>query len=428
MALRPRLPPLLSPVEITKDDEVLIYHPAVGRPLFIFPAYSDEVDLNDSLKTVSGVCCSLVLDSCRIITNYAASNQDDFLATDREGKISIDGVQPLTTGVYYYFLGPPNVAANCNYPVVKDFSAFRFPAQLPRHWYDARATARHTSVQIVSASNMSNHVVWRDKYCALSTGQSFIQCAHLVPKSEEAWYDANEMFVHAFPNMQSGINALANGISLRDDLHRCFDSYAFVFYPVDRDGFMAYFVGEAGYPDYTESFHRRLATIHPSVAVEFLYARFAYTVVNLLHYHGLLFDAVEDNERVKEVAAKLSSNREVRRTKPSGGNEEESDKGSSSASHSSVQSSPQMSYAGGDERWRDTLSRRLPDIAALEEVEYPPDTTVACHMETPHMLRLMSKYMRENPQVWQTSSTPADATRDDVEGYYARLMTRPSSA
>ena len=65
-------------------------------------------------------------------------------------------------------------------------------------------------------------------------------------------------------------------------------------------------------------------------------------------------------------------------------------------------------------------------LATLEEVEHSPET-VACHTETPHMLRLMSKYMRENPQVWQTSTTFEGAARHDVEGFYADWITRPSS-
>ena len=41
------------------------------------------------------------------------------------------------------------------------------------------------------------------------------------------------------------------------------------------------------------------------------------------------------------------------------------------------------------------------------------------------MLRLRSAYIKANPQVWQTSATDADATREDVEGFYADWLTRP---
>ena len=63
--------------------------------------------------------------------------------------------------------------------------------------------------------------------------------------------------------------------------------------------------------------------------------------------------------------------------------------------------------------------------ADLPEVEHPPDTFTGSHAETPHMLRLRSAYIQANPQVWRTSETDADATREDVEGFYADWLTRP---
>ena len=60
----------------------------------------------------------------------------------------------------------------------------------------------------------------------------------------------------------------------------------------------------------------------------------------------------------------------------------------------------------------------LVHTAALEEVEDPPET-VACHTETPHMLRLRSSYIKENSQVRQTPTTLKGATRDDEGRYVA---------
>ena len=127
MAPRQAFLPITPPVEITRGKLVLINHPGFGHPLFCLPAYSGEADpsIQDRSTTVFGVCYQLALDSCRVITNHAANNEDDFLARDVEGKIPIpiDDVRPLTPGDYYYFLGPPNISTNCNYPIVKDFSA-----------------------------------------------------------------------------------------------------------------------------------------------------------------------------------------------------------------------------------------------------------------------------------------------------------------
>ncbi|KAI1784573.1 hypothetical protein LXA43DRAFT_208138 [Ganoderma leucocontextum] len=433
MAPRQACLPPFKPLklEVVRRAQVIINHPVVGYSLFSFPAYSGEPDPNDASKTVFGVYHPLALESCRVITNHAAKNHDDFLAKDREGTIPVHrDVTTLTPGDYYYFFGPSKEAANCNYPIIKEFSALRFPSRIPDHWYHTRETARYAVVERVSSSNMSNHVASRDKHCALTKYQSFNQCAHLVPKAADAWFDANKMYLYSYDNMAAGVDTHTNGIALRDDVRRCFDSNAFVFYPAgDGDAFMAYFVDTGGYPDYTEQFHRRPATIHPSVAVEFLYARFAYTVIKLNRLSAV-FDSVPDNAEVKVIAEKRSlekgSHNGMSETsedsRESGGNEE-SDRESSSGSNQSTQPPPQESYADGDERWKQLLFSRLPEIATLEEVEHPPDT-VACHTETPHILRLTSKYMKENPQVWQTSTTPEGATRDDVEGFYAKWITR----
>ena len=67
-----------------------------------------------------------------------------------------------------------------------------------------------------------------------------------------------------------------------------------------------------------------------------------------------------------------------------------------------------------------------PYTAGLPEVEHPPETFTGCHAETPHMLRLRSEYIKRNPQVWRTGETPEDATREDVEGFCADSLTRPS--
>ena len=118
---------------------------------------------------------------------------------------------------------------------------------------------------------------------------------------------ANEMSVYSPGNGDARVNTHTNGISLRDDVHRCLESHTFVFkfYPAGNDQFLAYFVRHGGYPEYTELLHRRLVTIHPSVAVEFLYARLAYTVIHIAGPRDV-FDSVPDNHVVKLWEEKLA--------------------------------------------------------------------------------------------------------------------------
>lgn len=81
-----------------------------------------------------------------------------------------------------------------------------------------------------------------------------------------------------FPS--ADINDVANGVTLRSDVHAYIDQYGFVFYPTDQGRYVAYVVGRQ--LDYAKLFHRRLVAMHPRVAIQFLYARFAYNVIHLI--------------------------------------------------------------------------------------------------------------------------------------------------
>ena len=318
-----------SQLEVLASGSVFIKHPGVGQSLFCFPAYSYPKPA-DASDIPFGVLHLLALDACRVITNHAARDQADFLTEDREGKtrIPLDAIKLLPPGNYYYFLGPTTDAANSSYPIVKEFSTFKFPDRIPDHWYDTRPSARlRRGMGAASASDMSVHVVNRDQHCTM-TKRAFCaffhivlmssvlirwtvmivnRCAHLIPKAEAAWFTANEMNVYSIENQKAGVDTHTNGISLRDDVRRCLDACAFVFFPVHgSDKFMAYFVDDGYWPDYTEAFHRRLVTIHPSVAVEFIYARFAYNVIKL-YRPDMFFTSVQDNPALKAAVAHLES-------------------------------------------------------------------------------------------------------------------------
>ncbi|KAM5541504.1 hypothetical protein V8D89_004694 [Ganoderma adspersum] len=437
MAPRPTLSrPGSLQLGVAAAGSVIIRHPRLGNVLFLFPVYSDEPDPTHPFKPLVGVCHRLVLDACRIVTNHAVNNQEDFLAEDREGQtpVHIDDSKTLSARTYFYFLGPAKDASSRNYPIVKEFSAFIFPRRLPEHWYTARTSGRLTRghVSIVSSTNMSVHVATRDQGCAATRYQSFTRCAYLVPEAEAAWFMANEMYVYSPGNGDARVNTHTNGISLRDDVHRCLESHAFVFYPAGNDQFMAYFVRYEGYPEYTELLHRRLVTIHPSVAVEFLYARFAYAVIHIAGPKEV-FESVPDNPAVKLWEEKLALSEAEKQARKDAkllanidytSSETSVSDNSQALSGRNGDSALEESYVDEDTRWRERLLARLPQLATLDDVEHPPDD-VACHTESPHMLRLKSEYMRENPQVWRTSATPEGTTREDSEGFLAGWMTRP---
>lgn len=62
-------------------------------------------------------------------------------------------------------------------------------------------------------------------------------------------------------------------------------------------------------------------------------------------------------------------------------------------------------------------------LSSVEESENPPATWGDSHVESPRIWKLTSDYMRQNPQVWQSSTDPPEAVREDVEGDFAKLMS-----
>ena len=284
-----------------RQQPIFIRHPGCDLPLLCFPALS-----TDSTGHY-GVFRPLVLNACRVLTNHKADYNEDFLATDRQGqsRVPIDDT-PLDVDCYY-FLGPPEGESHSDYPIVKTFSAFTFPSTLPDDWARVADTLQrpcHGADEPPRASSASSYVRRRDARCAVTKysdgallqyllvttqlsltylwiASTATQRAHLIPQAEKTWFTANRMLIYA-PDNPAGIDGAANGILLRADVRRCFDSHAFVIYPADDDdnGFVAYFV-RRGYPDFPDLFHRRRVTVHPDVPVQYLYARFAHTIINL---------------------------------------------------------------------------------------------------------------------------------------------------
>ncbi|KAM5535253.1 hypothetical protein V8D89_011059 [Ganoderma adspersum] len=432
--------PAPAPQEVfCRQHLVFIRHPGRDVPLFRFPALS-----TGSTAIPYGILRPLVLDACRVLTNRAANGQEDggdFLASDIQGRdrLEVDDT-PLDVDCYY-FLGPPEVEDNRNYPIVKTLSAFSFPSTLPRRWArlaDALGQQQSYPSPIwrrPAPSEMSTMVGLRDEHrCAITRWIDSCQCAHLIPKAEEAWFVAHNMAIHISEDMSASIDHPSNGILLRADVRLCFDAHGFVFYPgSDPAGdprFVAYFL-QGEYKSLPDLFHRRPATIHPDIPVQFLYARFAYAIINLPR-ENLLFKSIPKSEKVESIREEMASEKQQRGDLDVSADDEEEEDDSqsySASSRRSVVSQPparEEDDAERDRRWRDLLAARIPHLSGLPEVEYPPNTFTGSHAETPHMLRLRSAYIKANPQVWQTSSTSADATREDVEGLYADWFTRPS--
>ncbi|TBU27572.1 hypothetical protein BD309DRAFT_604981 [Dichomitus squalens] len=431
-----------------------IVHPDCKRPLFSLPAFS--AGLTPSGDTQYGVDHRLVLDACRVLTNRAAKEPDGYIAHDCAGhqRLSLDTVL-LRPGRYFYHLASPQgtgtSTSTSKYPIVGDMTAWRFPESIPSHWIRNRSVEEQSELydnEFNSSSSMSTAVLEEDKRCIITRYRQSCENARLVPQDQGDWFYANDMSDYNLAGHRTGVNDVANGVTLRSDVHRCLDRHSFVFYPVDGGRFAAYFV-RRGDAEYAELFHRRPVDMPIRVSDQFLYARFAYTVINLLHStRG--FDLAPTNEEVERLRAdRLSTKKALKVTgkqaqsklevvhegvditmsETSAGNQDA--EGANGTDTEAVDSESSVAqpmtedlYATADKRYRDRFLRRFPD-QAVEEVDNPPESlATSCHTDTPRMLRLMSEYIKNNPQVWKASWLPADATRPDVEGYCAGRITR----
>ncbi|TBU24930.1 hypothetical protein BD311DRAFT_670717 [Dichomitus squalens] len=393
-----------------------IVHPVCDRPLFSLPAFSESIP---PANTVYGVDRQLVLDACRIITNYTSEDQADYHALDRAGQQSASTENALLEpGRYYYILSPSDTTTN--YRIVADFRAWDFPERVLPHWSWPRDNEETVELQVryanVSSTAVSDVVKWDDGHCLIThylNGASFSSCetAHLVPQDQKNWLAANGM----------------NVITLRRDVRYCLEGHVFVFCPVDHHTFLTYVLRE-GVPDYAELLHRRPVTFPRRVPAEFIYARFAYTVISLLQSSPYFDDfPIPDAVKLAEKTRASGQKRNMPSRKQKEPKLDTVDEGDNktSTSSKSTQSESEEDVAARNERWKAQFATWFPTLAKLEEVEHPPETSwVGLHPETPHALRLMWGYIQKNPLVWQTSTTPADATRPDDEGYLAKMLSR----
>ena len=97
------------------------------------------------------------------------------------------------------------------------------------------------------------------------------------------------------PDNAATIDSPANGILLRADVYLCLANHGFIFYPNpdNAQNFIAYFV-RRGFSDFPDLFHRRQVTIHSEISIQYLYARFAYAIINLPRDNDS-FDSIQES-------------------------------------------------------------------------------------------------------------------------------------
>ncbi|KAM3077622.1 hypothetical protein ACMFMG_006953 [Clarireedia jacksonii] len=191
---------------------------------------------------------------------------------------------------YYFYL--PNSSLEIPYAIVPTFREWTFPHEgLHPCWqtnHDNIPSAQNS--RFTAISSLSAAVFIRDQSCRMSGFTEGTQVAHLCPRSEDAWFQRNEMSRYNLNPLlvsQGPLEDTANALLLRQDLHTHFDAHKFVFVPKKSKS-----ITEREIPIVAHLLmaSRELGMLHhnvrlkaiPDVDMAFLFARFAWSMFTLL--------------------------------------------------------------------------------------------------------------------------------------------------
>lgn len=206
------------------------------------------------------------------------------------------------------------------YPVVPSFDHWRFPhGHLPSPWKDLRLDSYATHPDAHFKSKVA--ALARDGTCRISGYCDAVEAAHLVPLADGHWFRSNSMARYcSLPADPHPINDERNLVILRGDLHHLLDTrrFTFVAKPVSTPALLA--AAAAAAPSSspaapTSTVQLALHVMLPSrsdqlpglyhnralqqpvrgLAVEFLFARFAWTLFtdeNMPFHNGFAKHAV----------------------------------------------------------------------------------------------------------------------------------------
>ncbi|RDX49291.1 hypothetical protein OH76DRAFT_1483241 [Lentinus brumalis] len=372
--------PKHEPETIAFYGEVRIYHPGYDRVLFIFPAYDaaptvppePAVPPAPESAAKGGINHGLVLDACCVITN----NQPGHLTT---GTCRVPTATTiLLTGDYYLHL----TAGPTEYEIVTEFAAWNFPSSaFPTHWARPRTaqqqrflTSRYGNVP---PSAMSSRVEADDYMCIVSAFMQSLDNAYVLPKEESPWFNMQEMNLYSH-NRYAHINDTANGMTLRSDIHRCFDSHGFVFYP-------------CGPTD------RRLADMPNRVSDKFLYARSTYTLIHLfsLTHSGraMSIKFLSQYHIIPEATSAANA--------ATGVTDVESHEYAEETRCRTVHLVP---YNKEDKEYSESWHSFFPDYAEVDDPSDTSDIQIWTRPEDPRMERLAQAYKAQNPQIAMSST------------------------
>ncbi|KAH6617065.1 hypothetical protein F5144DRAFT_381999 [Chaetomium tenue] len=256
-----------------------------------------------------------------------------------------DGI--LRDGEYHFCVGEED-PTTFKYPVIPSFDHWRFPhGHLPPPWNNLSVDldAAHHSVPLKGKVA----ALVRDGACRISGYGDAVEAAHLVPLTNGHWFSSNNMARYCrSPTDPHPINDERNLITLRRDLHHLLDTRRFTLAakpvpaspqpsspttPPPGAQLALHVTLPSPSGQLEDLYHNRALQPVRGIAVEFLFARFAWTLFadetmpflnGAVRHNVLLFDpaegclgeeslrAAEVHERAANVFEMCFSSRSVR--------------------------------------------------------------------------------------------------------------------
>ncbi|KAL6402742.1 hypothetical protein AUP68_14077 [Ilyonectria robusta] len=292
---------------------IKLFHPGYHEP--DQEQYDPNGDVLISLPALDdgGIHHDTAHTACAIL---AANRWDGYFSHDRSGSMKVrppqDGI--LRERSYFFCLPSTSTSPGSTdhpYPVIARFSDWRFPHDnLPPIW--RRLQEQLDDIEHAGAGTQAIGNGW----CCLSNYVDGIEQAHLVPSSQSVWWSINDMSQYCQTSLFSTdpMNARANFLPLRCDIHRVFDERHFCFVPKiedadedkDEEGdsernrstpvphLVGHVFNSTPGGQLPRLWHnRRLHALPSVVSVECLFARFAWTIFSPTIFRDFLYSSAK---------------------------------------------------------------------------------------------------------------------------------------
>ncbi|KAI0111454.1 hypothetical protein F4814DRAFT_422529 [Daldinia grandis] len=292
MSIRTRLP---SPVSFPKgysppERSLFVKHPGYGNkydPLLQFTHYGQGVDY----ELVIYACCVVAGNAwpLEMMGQTRNSTRPDggkltyaYLSLSEkpnpQAAITCPTNNILTGSIYFLHTTEPNL----RYPFTPSFDHWVFPHEdLPPPWKNVDISPMPLDNSTWLDGDARPAALSRDVTCRISKSHMALECAYIIPTSENPWFKANCMGLYAGA---AKIGSLQNSIILRKDVHHLWDiNKEIILFPKRRGDTYhmvchAFKTSRTGHFEIEELYHNRECQILYGISREYLFARFAWSI------------------------------------------------------------------------------------------------------------------------------------------------------